>query len=100
MNSQILKNLGWEPYDLWNNREFYIFKDAIIAIHLHDDSVYYVNSSGRIKYDCKFNESTLIQYTDIIKRFNDMKEHPDKYTLEQYNTALKLRNNFYKFLNK
>ena len=100
MDLQILKNLGWELYDLWNNRDFYIFKDAIIAVHLYDDAIYYVNSSGRIRYDCEFDESTLTQYTDIIKRFNDIKEHPDKYTLEQYNTALKLRNNFYRLLIK
>lgn len=100
MNLQILKNLGWELQDSWNNRDFYVFEGATIAVHLYDDSVYYVNSSGHIKYDYEFDESTIKQYTAIIKRFNDIKEHPNQYTLEQYNTALKLRNNFYKLLSK
>lgn len=100
MDLQTLKNLGWELYGSFNNRDFYIFKNVLIAVHLHDDCVYYVNSSGEIMYDYEFDESTLTQYTSIIKRLNDIKEHPDKYTLEQYNTALKLRTNFYKLLKK
>ena len=99
MKSEFIKSLGWVPSGFWNNRMFYNFCGGCICVHLYDDSCYYVSRKG-IRYDCKFSEDTLTEYTKILLDYDRIIKNPESCSLQKYKNIHGKCSNFYRKLLK
>lgn len=85
-----LTQLGWKFVTNWNNRNIYKLGNQRVFEH-----------NGRIGivqgYDliyCDLTDEDLEEFTDLAKKEVEIKQNPDKYTVQEYFSINKQIKNF------
>lgn len=91
---KFVESLGWKYNCLWNNREFYSIEHFNILNHINDWFIVLDDDLYHLKIT---SADMLVEYTNLIKTFLNIKHNPDIFTLKQYIAA---ENNIKDFFQK
>ena len=91
INRFFVESLGWTYDCLWNNREFY----SLYGYTIVDHGEWYISSKSdwySIEY---VDEELLKEFTELIKKKQEIIENPDKHTYLEYKEATENIRRFY-----
>lgn len=85
-----LESLGWKFVTNWNNRNIYKLGNQRVFEHQNDIGIV----QGYDLIYCDLTDEELQEFTDLARKEAEIKQNPDRYTVQEYFSTNKQIKNF------